>query len=115
MVLPGHADPTDQRSDLYSLGCIFHEMLTGHRPFAGTSAMGVIYKHAHAPRPRLPAGLESLQPTLDALLAIDPAKRFSSAAELLDAVGEARGAGKRGQSPFSPSPQPLARPGEKGL
>ena len=79
----GHAEPTDERSDLYSLGCILHEMLTGERPFTASSPMGVIYRHAHAPRPRLHRGLVAMQPVLDKLLAVDRLERYQSAAELL--------------------------------
>ena len=82
----GHAEPTDERSDLYSLGCIAHEMLTGDRPFTASSPMGVIYRHANAPRPRLHRDLTAFQPILDRLLAIDRLERFQSAAELLDAL-----------------------------
>jgi serine/threonine protein kinase len=78
----GHAEPTDERSDIYSLGCIFYEMLTGARPFTANTPMGVIYKHAHAPRPRLPESLTALQPVVDRMLAIDPANRYQSAEEL---------------------------------
>ena len=79
----GHAEPTDERSDLYSLGCIFYEMLTGMRPFTASSPMGVIYKHAHAARPTLPAERLRLQPVLERMLAIAPADRYASAHELL--------------------------------
>jgi DNA-binding response OmpR family regulator len=82
----GHADPTDERSDLYSLGCIFYEMLTGARPFTASSPMGVIYRHAHAPRPRLGRTLTHLQPLLDRLLAVDRFERYQSADELLAAL-----------------------------
>ena len=84
----GHAEPTDERSDLYSLGCILYEMLTGDRPFTSTSPMGVIYKHAHAPRPRLSRALTHFQPVLDRLLAVDRFERYQSAAELLAALDE---------------------------
>lgn len=80
----GHAEPADQRSDIYGLGCVCHEMLTGERPFTGSSALGVIYKHAHAPRPRLAPALAAWQRPLDKMLAVDPAERYQSLAELLD-------------------------------
>lgn len=79
----GHAEPTDERSDIYSLGCIFYEMLTARRPFVAPSPMAVIYKHAHAPRPELEGNLRDLQSTLDGMLAVDPDDRFQSVAELM--------------------------------
>jgi FixJ family two-component response regulator len=84
----GHAEPTDERSDLYSLGCILFEMLTGDRPFTAASPMGVIYRHAHAPRPRLSRALTHFQPLLDRLLAVDRFERYQSAGELLAALDE---------------------------
>ena len=82
----GHAEPTDERSDLYGLGCIFYEMLTGERPFTASSPMGVIYRHAHAPRPRLHRKLTHFQPVLDRLLAVDRHERYQSAGELVAAL-----------------------------
>jgi serine/threonine protein kinase len=80
----GHADPVDERSDIYSLGCIFYEMLKGTRPFVADSPMAVIYLHANAPRPVLTDGLEDLQPLLDGMLAVDPDDRFQSDGELIE-------------------------------
>ena len=84
----GRARPVDERSDLYSLGCILFEMLTGRKPFTAGTAMGVIYKHAHSPRPRLEAEHAAFEPLLERLLAISPDDRFASAAEWLRALDE---------------------------
>jgi len=82
----GHAEATDERADLYSLGCVFYEMLTGQHPYTASTAMGVIYLHANAPRPKLDAALGHLQPVLDRLMAIEPAARYQSARELSAAI-----------------------------
>jgi eukaryotic-like serine/threonine-protein kinase len=79
----GHGRELDVRSDLYSLGIIFYEMLTRRKPFMAPTPMGVIYMHAHAPIPALAGELRAFQPIIDGLLAKEPADRFGSATELL--------------------------------
>ncbi len=72
----------DPRSDLYSLGVIFVEMLIGERLFEGENPAGLIYQHVHGPVPQLPARLAGYQPIVERLLAKDPAQRFQSARDL---------------------------------
>lgn len=79
----GHGQPLDERSDLYSLGVIFFEMLMRKKPFLAPTPMGVIYLHGNAPVPPLTAELQPYQPLAHKLLAKEPAQRFSSASELL--------------------------------
>ena len=78
----GHGDPVDLHSDIYSLGVIFYEMLTGRKPYVADTAMGIIYQHAHAPIPLLPGRLAEYQSLLNMMLAKEPGDRLQSAAEV---------------------------------
>ena len=82
----GHGQDLDERSDLYSLGVIFYEMLIRRKPFLAANPMAVLYMHANAPIPLLEEPLTRYQPLLDRLLAKEPADRFASAQELLGHV-----------------------------
>lgn len=82
----GHGKPTDVRSDIYSLGVIFYEMLCQEKPFITETAMGIIYLHSHAPRPMLPSRHAHLQSLLESMLAIDPVDRFASTQRLAEAL-----------------------------
>lgn len=82
----GEGAPVDERADIYSVGVVFHEILTGRKPYVAGSPMAIIWKHRHAPLPVLPAPLASYQPLLERMMAKDPAGRFESARALLDAL-----------------------------
>jgi eukaryotic-like serine/threonine-protein kinase len=84
----GHAELIDARSDLYSLGVVFYEMLIGRKPYTGSTAMEVIYKHKRAELPPIEPQYAVYEPMLRRLLAKEPVDRFQSARELLDAVAE---------------------------
>lgn len=79
----GHGEAVDVRGDIYSLGVIFFEMLTGAKPFDGDTAMAVIVKHRQSPVPGLPTSLREFQPLIQRMLAKEPADRFQTVDELL--------------------------------
>ncbi|PIE83573.1 MAG: hypothetical protein CSA09_01650 [Candidatus Contendobacter odensis] len=78
--------PLDARCDLYSLGILFYEMLTGKRPYQGRDAMETALMHVQAPLPELPQSLDHFQPIINRLLEKRPKARCSSAEELLNLI-----------------------------
>jgi len=74
--------PADARSDLYSLGVIFYEMLTGKRLYDAATDREILRLHVKGEPPHLPPPLTGYQRVLDRLLAKDPANRYQSAREL---------------------------------
>jgi tRNA A-37 threonylcarbamoyl transferase component Bud32 len=84
----GHAELIDARSDLYSLGVVFFEMLIGRKPYTGGSAMEVIYKHKRTELPAIPPQFATYEPLLRRLLEKSPDDRFQTARSVLDAVAE---------------------------
>ena len=76
----------DGRSDLYALGVMLFQMLTGRRPYDGKNTGALADAHVNAPIPLLPQELYRFQPLVNGLLAKDPDDRFQSTAELLDGI-----------------------------
>jgi serine/threonine-protein kinase PpkA len=81
----GH--PIDARSDLYSLGAVLFEMITGRKIYDGANSAEVIAMHVNAPPPKLADLLSAHQPLMDKLLAKKPEDRFQSAAEVVATIG----------------------------
>jgi YVTN family beta-propeller protein len=79
-------DAVDARSDVYSLGCVLHEALTGRIPFEREDEVAKLYAHAHDPPPRLGEAMPDAPPELEGVvaraLAKDPGDRFPSAGDL---------------------------------
>jgi DNA-binding NarL/FixJ family response regulator len=80
----------DARGDLYSLGVVLYEMLTGSLPFTGKTLADILAAHRSATVPRLPEHLAAYQSIMDRLLAKDPNQRFACAADFLDALDTLR-------------------------
>lgn len=83
-------EPVDGRTDIYGLGIIFYEMLTGKKPFEGDSPVHIVFKHLNEPIPKLPDAFAIYQPLLEKMTAKEPDDRFANATELLSAVTELR-------------------------
>src|SRR5437870_4033208 len=79
----------DPRTDVYSLGCVLYEMLTGEPPYTGPTAQAVLAKRLMEPVPHLRTGREvplALERAVTRALARSPADRFPTAAEFAGAL-----------------------------
>ena len=74
----------DGRSDLYSLGVMFFEMLSGHKPFTGANHMAVIAAHLNNPIPQLPEAHAKFQPLIEKLMAKSVDDRYATAEDFID-------------------------------
>ena len=86
-------DPLDERSDVYSLGCVLYECLTGQAPFPRATDVALLWAHVHEEptppskaRPDLPKELDTV---LARALAKEPGRRYRSAGELIAATRSA--------------------------
>jgi serine/threonine-protein kinase PpkA len=70
-----NAKRVDGRSDIYSLGVVLFEMLSGSPPFKGSQTMTVIMKHVTEPIPPLPGELAACQPLIERMMAKERARR----------------------------------------
>jgi serine/threonine protein kinase len=80
--------PAAPAADVYGLGVLLHEMLTGTPPFAGETLMEVLSQHLVAVPPRLPAAAAALQPLVDRMLAKEAQCRLPDADAVLGQLGQ---------------------------
>jgi len=87
-VSPEQADgiEIDGRADIYSLGCLFYEMLTGNKPYISATIFDVVIQHKQAPVPVFEKDLAEFQPLLDKMMAKNRDDRFKDAAEMVKAI-----------------------------
>ncbi len=91
-VSPEQADGlvVDGRSDIYSMGCILYEMLTGEKPYSSESVVEIIIQHKQAPIPQFPEEYSLFQPLLDRMLAKKREERFRNCRVMCEFIGELR-------------------------
>jgi serine/threonine-protein kinase len=86
----GGQGPIDGRSDVYSMGCVLYEMLSGTPPFSGLTRDAILARHALDPVPPIQTVRSTVRSATDAvfktILAKSPADRFTTATEAIDAL-----------------------------
>ena len=78
--------PLDSRTDLYGLGIVFYEMLTGKKPYVENTHVRTMVAHVNQPIPKLDKKFATYQPLLNKLIAKSPKDRFKSAREMIEYI-----------------------------
>jgi serine/threonine protein kinase len=84
---------TDARTDIYALGCVFFQMLTGNVPYERENSVATLFAHVHEPPPPVEAPVTetypALGPVVEKAMAKEPADRYASAGDFARDAGAA--------------------------
>jgi serine/threonine protein kinase len=78
--------PVGPWTDIYNLGVVTFELLTGATPFDGANHQAIVFKHIHNAPPQLPQKAAMFQPVIDRMLAKEPGERYADTRQLLAAL-----------------------------
>ena len=81
--------PVDGKSDIYSLGIVFYEMLTGGVPYDAEETIAIENQHIMEPVPQLPEHVKKFQTLLDRMMAKDPEERIATGAGVIQLLEQA--------------------------
>lgn len=108
-------EAVDGRADLYSVGVLAFELLSGRLPYLSSEPLSLALMHAQDPIPRLPVDKKHWQPLIDRAMAKAPDNRFRNAQQMLAALNQIAERGNKpatdaGKARAAPKPAAAARP-----